>query len=497
MARRIDEGDLLAVLYDLIGADMLRDAARFAGNDIGVADGVEKRGLAVVNVTHDGHDRRTRNHCGFVVGNVEDAFFHVRFSNALDSMAEFLGNELRGIGIDHVARLHHLALLHQVLDDVHGTLGHALCQFLKRDGFRNGDFTRNLLARFLHLRALEFFLTAAHRGKRARTALFLKIAREGELAATAIVFALHNLRCAHFRLCRDATAGCATAAIVVIVGLAGLAKLALRKRLASDRSGIGNNGGRTRAALLRPSGRLRATTLRAASLLRTCTIWCRARIVTALATGFRLRHTLGSFFLGFAARFSFRFQARFLFRLATGRFFTFLGAARIFLGAALGFLDSAGAFFHFADLRFFKRAAAGIHFGARQRVQHHAGTIRRARTLCLLAAGALMHRALLRDMRLRYRSRRGCGRLRCRGLYGCRLRGGSLCGRRRYWRRCRCLLRSSSRSCGLGRCRGFNFRLLIRAREFALLGFNDDSLRAAVAEILAHGALFDARPLQG
>jgi hypothetical protein len=38
---------------------MLGDAAGFARHDIGVADGVEQRGLAVVDVTHDGHDRRT------------------------------------------------------------------------------------------------------------------------------------------------------------------------------------------------------------------------------------------------------------------------------------------------------------------------------------------------------------------------------------------------------------------------------------------------------
>ena len=61
VAGRVDEGDLLAVLLDLIGADMLGDAAGFAGNDVGVADGVEQRGLAVVDVAHDGDDRRTRH----------------------------------------------------------------------------------------------------------------------------------------------------------------------------------------------------------------------------------------------------------------------------------------------------------------------------------------------------------------------------------------------------------------------------------------------------
>ena len=61
VAGRIDEGDLAAERRrHLIGADMLRDAAGFARNHVGLADGVEQRGLAVVDVTHDGHDRRTR-----------------------------------------------------------------------------------------------------------------------------------------------------------------------------------------------------------------------------------------------------------------------------------------------------------------------------------------------------------------------------------------------------------------------------------------------------
>ena len=61
VARRVDEGDLRAVRHlHLIGADMLGDAACLAGRDVGGAQRVEQRGLAVVDVAHDGHDRRTR-----------------------------------------------------------------------------------------------------------------------------------------------------------------------------------------------------------------------------------------------------------------------------------------------------------------------------------------------------------------------------------------------------------------------------------------------------
>jgi hypothetical protein len=46
----------------LIGADMLRDAAGLARDDIGLADRVEQRGLAVVDMAHDrDHRRRGRS----------------------------------------------------------------------------------------------------------------------------------------------------------------------------------------------------------------------------------------------------------------------------------------------------------------------------------------------------------------------------------------------------------------------------------------------------
>src|SRR5439155_8671385 len=89
VAGRVDEGDLLTVLLDLVGADVLGDAAGLAGDDIGVADGVEQRGLAVVDVAHDRHDGRTRHQVFWTVGDVEQAFLDVGLGNAANRMAEF------------------------------------------------------------------------------------------------------------------------------------------------------------------------------------------------------------------------------------------------------------------------------------------------------------------------------------------------------------------------------------------------------------------------
>ena len=59
MARGIQEGDLAVVDLDLVCTDGLGDAASLASGDVGLTDGVQDTGLAVVNVTHDTDYRGT------------------------------------------------------------------------------------------------------------------------------------------------------------------------------------------------------------------------------------------------------------------------------------------------------------------------------------------------------------------------------------------------------------------------------------------------------
>ena len=58
VARRVEEGDPPAVDLGLVGADVLRDPAGLGLDDGGLADRVEQRRLAVVDVAHDRDDRR-------------------------------------------------------------------------------------------------------------------------------------------------------------------------------------------------------------------------------------------------------------------------------------------------------------------------------------------------------------------------------------------------------------------------------------------------------
>ncbi len=67
MTGRVEESDLCEPLFlvrmrdgNRISADVLRDAAGFARRDVRLADDVEQRCFTMVNVTHDGDDRRAR-----------------------------------------------------------------------------------------------------------------------------------------------------------------------------------------------------------------------------------------------------------------------------------------------------------------------------------------------------------------------------------------------------------------------------------------------------
>src|SRR5690606_35003188 len=123
----------------------------------------------VVDVAHDGHDRRAQLAGIGVVGLGDEAFLDVGFGHALDRHAVFLGHQFGGVGIDHVVDLHHQALTHQELDDVDAAHGHAVGQFADGDGVGNDHFTRTV-GRFGRAAAALFllaFASAAHRGQRA------------------------------------------------------------------------------------------------------------------------------------------------------------------------------------------------------------------------------------------------------------------------------------------------------------------------------------------
>src|SRR5215207_3961024 len=121
VAGRVEERDLLVAVVDLIGADVLGDAARLAGRDLGLADRVEQRRLAVVDVSHDRDDRRTRDELVLGVLELRLGVDLVGRVHDLDLLVELVGDHLDGVVGQRLGERGHLAQLHQLLDDLrHG-----------------------------------------------------------------------------------------------------------------------------------------------------------------------------------------------------------------------------------------------------------------------------------------------------------------------------------------------------------------------------------------
>ena len=100
---RVEEGDLLLVLGGhLIGADMLGDATGLALHHVGPAQRIEQAGLAVIDMAHDGDDRRTERQILVDIDFADHALFDVAFRNTHDVVAEFGQHQFGGVLIDFV-----------------------------------------------------------------------------------------------------------------------------------------------------------------------------------------------------------------------------------------------------------------------------------------------------------------------------------------------------------------------------------------------------------
>ncbi len=152
---------------------MLGDAAGLARRHVGRTQRVEQRGLAVVDMAHDGDHRRAGHQVGLGIDGALQAHLHVGFRHAPRAMAEFLHHQFGGVGIQRLGDGRHDAEFHQRLDHLAGAGGHAVGEFLYRDGVRKNDVAHDL--HLIGAQPLQFCLTAfafalaPHRGQRADT----------------------------------------------------------------------------------------------------------------------------------------------------------------------------------------------------------------------------------------------------------------------------------------------------------------------------------------
>ena len=138
VTRGIQEGDEAIVDLDLIGTDGLRDAAGLACGDVGLADGIQNTGLAVVNVTHDTDHRGTLHRILLCILFLrEQALLDGNVHLVLDLCVELLCQQSCGVEIDHIVDGVHLAHLHELGNNLTGLLLQAGSQLAHGDLVRD------------------------------------------------------------------------------------------------------------------------------------------------------------------------------------------------------------------------------------------------------------------------------------------------------------------------------------------------------------------------
>ena len=122
MARGIKEGDFarfaLKIHRDLVCTDTLGDAAGLTCDDVGLADGIQQSGLTMIDMAHDGDDRRTRFQILIIlqlflvkvdVELLQQLLVFLLGGNELDVPADFLTQDLEGLFVQGLGGGSHLA----------------------------------------------------------------------------------------------------------------------------------------------------------------------------------------------------------------------------------------------------------------------------------------------------------------------------------------------------------------------------------------------------
>ena len=155
MTGGVEESNLLTAQLDIVSTDMLGDSAGLPFGDVSGADGIKQAGFAMVNVPHDGDDRRPGQQTlerfrfsGTAAGVLKDGLL-VK-GDVLHLVVEFISEQRGGFKIKRVVDGHHGPLAHKFLDQIVGLDPHAFGKFAHGnhvadtndtlDRLGNGDF---------------------------------------------------------------------------------------------------------------------------------------------------------------------------------------------------------------------------------------------------------------------------------------------------------------------------------------------------------------------
>ena len=169
-------------MLHVIRADVLRDAAGLAARHVGFANGVEQRGLAVIDVAHDGHHRGALQQVLRVLGVfhfLHGFLFVADGGGGGAELARQFGGQFR---IERLVDGGEDSLVHQLLDHQARLDVELFGKLLDRDAFGDGDLAVDGRRARLHWRRVRpqyplFFHDAAR--LRARRAVCRRRPRPG------------------------------------------------------------------------------------------------------------------------------------------------------------------------------------------------------------------------------------------------------------------------------------------------------------------------------
>ena len=194
VARGVEERDLLSVQHHAVCADVLGDAAGLAFDDVGFADVVQQRGLTVIDVSHDRHDRRARHQILLLVlAVVGDGLLNLH-RDEFGLVAELLGDDHERFGVETLVDRHHQSEVHAGHDDLRR------CDVHHRGQLADGHEFRDLERLALHCLAFELLVHAFGHGFALVLAVFrtLALGTLGRQTRQGVLYLLRYLFVAHF-----------------------------------------------------------------------------------------------------------------------------------------------------------------------------------------------------------------------------------------------------------------------------------------------------------
>jgi len=116
VAGRVEEGDRLVAVMDLVGADVLGDSTGLPRHHLRFPDRVEQRRLAVIDMAHHRNHRRPLLEVS--LGVLEGGLLGLLFGGGddLDLAVEFVGDRPHGLVAERLRQRRHLPHRHQLLD---------------------------------------------------------------------------------------------------------------------------------------------------------------------------------------------------------------------------------------------------------------------------------------------------------------------------------------------------------------------------------------------